>query len=173
MSLDLTVKLLKPVEITSLLEATRGVACEILDVPSIPALQVYKLENGVISYPVESGLIAYAGQALEIVMDEVEESIALYVIDVPGDSSLTAQETGLHIGIAAYAIPIACALAASSAIALARLTGSLVIDDGLAWSPLFEQSPYDFAATVQIVGPFENVQDAANAFYAAMLRRTT
>jgi hypothetical protein len=172
MSLDLTVKLLKPVEITSLLEATQVIACEILDVALIPPFHVYKLENGVISYPVKSGLIAYAEQAFEIVMDGFEESVGLYVIDTPEDPSLTAQETGLHVGIATYTIPIACALAASSAIALARLTGRLVIDAGLAWRPHFEQSPHDFAAIVQIVGPFENVQDAVNAFYAAMLRRT-
>jgi hypothetical protein len=166
MSSDLSVRLTRPINIVELVQEVVTVTRELLNVASIPLLKVFRLESGA-RYPVTSGIIEHHGQGFVVKIEGFDEAVSITVIEIPHDSMILANESGLWAGVAVAAMrtPLEFALAASVVVALARLSNTTIVDDGLVWTPFLEQSPDDFVKKVMVHEQYSDPRVAADCMY--------
>lgn len=171
MSSDLHVKLTQSVKVAELLIATEVTMKELLAVPAVPHLSIEEMDKGV-RQPIMTDEIAQSCPMFLIGLEGFDEVVGIVVTEIPRcPPFVTDEEAGLYAGITVSAMrtPLEFALAASVAIALARISNTTVIDDGTRWSSILEQPPEDFAKAIAVSGSFDNIVSSAQAMYAATI----
>ena len=174
MSSDLSVRIPGPVEIAALVQPTEATLHTLLNVPRVPSVHLFLMQAGN-QRPVHTGRLSHDQAGMFFFqLDGFIEAVGVTVVEVPPHPLLLPEESGLwaHITVAAARTPLEFALAASVAVALARLVGSTVIDDDFRWNPVFEQSPDAFLEAVRVPEPMPDLPHAAAVMYTRIRQRT-
>lgn len=169
MSTDIFVRLIRPIALTELKDSIAEAIPEILAIASIPPISFFE-PTGSGWVHTSATMIGSDGQELAVKLEGLDEAVSLLVIDIPEHPMLEKTESGLWCtaSVRAMRTPLELALAACVAIALARLNHTTVVDVGLRWGTIFESAPSDFAQSISIRGPFKDLYEAADRFYAHM-----
>jgi hypothetical protein len=98
------------------------------------------------------------------------EEITLMVTNREASRHRPAEYAGLwaEIAVTTQKTPLALALSASIALALARFGGSSIQDNWGVWSHIDDASADDFARAIAVHGHFDNLSQAAKAMYAKL-----
>jgi hypothetical protein len=169
-SSDLSVKLTRAVPFAELIPQAELALGEILAVPEAAVLRVEEVEKGV-TRPVTRGAIDSHGPMLLIGIEGGEEVVGVTVCDLPElYPHMPEEEAGpwASIAVGATRTPLEFALAASVAIALARLLNTKIVDDGAVWSLTREREPGEFTRALSVRGRFADIRGAAESLRAAM-----
>lgn len=160
MSLDLEIKLYKPVQVQPLLVQTQQVLCSLLKFSRI---------GTVIFSPMETLIAVKKNSTYFIALEDLaEEKIELtftFVPNTPGYED--PEEEGWWAGITVRAVlnaPIKMALSAALAIALASLQQSTIRDERRAWTASHVTSPINFLEKMTITKVPDSLDEAIKLF---------
>lgn len=173
MSSDLSVQLKRQVLLQDVVQGATAVLSALVEVCDVPDMHVYKLEQGVWHRYTEE-VFGEPGQVFALKVGDLREAVEVTVVTLPPHPMMPEHETGTWAGssVGAMRTPVEFVLAASVAVALARLVGSTVIDEAVRWNAVYEQPPDAF---LRAVGEQRAPVDLATAIaelHAAWHRRS-
>jgi len=152
MSSSLSVKLKNDIKIYDLLFNCELVLKKLLRHSDIPQLMVYSIENNV-RIPFQRETFGEDKDFILVGFEGYEDSVCISTAEIPIHlPHVTEDEAGkwavISVGIKRSSIEFV--LAASLAIALAKMQDSCVIDDGCRWNKVSKQKPEEFMQAISV-----------------------
>lgn len=172
MSIDLNLKLTRPVEIDPLLPQISTFLRVILGQVNIPNISAvgYDHDNEVF-VPLKSRVIDLSsGESLfKIDIDDEPEIVGVGVVQIE-HPQLSDEEQGLfvYVNSGSQRTPLEFALMAAVAAAISYHLDTPVIDDRPFFTDIESQSANEFVDTIKVKGLFEDYRIAAQCFYESL-----
>jgi hypothetical protein len=171
LSLNLDVKVARPVLVGAILERSRSALSQLLNVANVPVLEAWQVEQGgtLVALSPEAFLTSDSYVAVDWAARGrgLVQVIAITTEAVPG--FISEDEAGLSITVSVMerrALPYALALACAAAIA--ELCETSVVDEQGFWSSSERSSPDALLQAVSLQRRYADLEEAAEAFMSSI-----
>jgi hypothetical protein len=168
MSSDLDVKLYGELLIVEVVNQAELVLQSLLGLSQTPQLSIIGQRLGEY-FAVTTDTYIPSDDAYLIGLKDTGDAVSLVTFELKLQFPyILEEEAGQRAGIIVGAMksPVEWAIAASMAITLADKEHTSIQDSGLLWTNIEEQPAGDFAEKITVVGSFDDIFLAADAFYS-------
>jgi hypothetical protein len=167
-SVDLDVKLIRPIAIQDVLPKIGTALQETLGLSFLPRIVACEYVEGA-RRPLRQEMIALEMNSVLFQIENEPEVayVGTYVIEHP---TLASEEQGayVYINVSSQRSPLEYALAAAAAAGLACELDTLVIDSTPFYTEALSQSAQSFIKRIKVNGRFHDYRAAAEVFYDAL-----
>lgn len=172
MGSSLTVRPKAEIRVTHFLPQCKGALSTLLSTSDVPKLTLSLYKDGAMKPVMPSAQFDNASGLYLIAIEGIEGAVEICTFELQHTSSQYKDEEGTYTSFTMRGSnELHFCLVAASAIALSILSDSLITDDSLVWSKVYEQRPEQLLSSLKYASVSEdNIYERAKSIFSKAVR---